>query len=196
MIDPFELKSAPLGEPMSIVIGQSHQWRRTIDIDSTDYTLQYVMRRYIPDTSAFDQTIDMTGADLTSGVWGVDIAPADISDFDDGRFFWDLLVTRVSDSRSKVIDCGEMTVFADDADRRTHAQLMLDKIESLLLGKADDDVASYTIKSRSINKMSPDELRNWREYYRREVANVAAATPGIFDQPRTNPSTLRVRFTD
>ena len=96
----------------------------------------------------------------------------------------------LSDLENKIDQLVELS------ERLHHAQLMLDKIESLLLGKADDDVASYTIKSRSINKMSPEELRQWREYYRREVANVSAATPGLFAQPVTNPSTLRVRFTD
>ena len=45
---------------------------------------------------------------------------------------------------------------------------MLDKIESLLEGKADNDVASYSIQGRSLAKLSPQELIDWRSYYKAE----------------------------
>jgi len=56
------------------------------------------------------------------------------------------------------------------ADPRFHAEKMLTKIESILEGKADSDVSSYSIAGRSLTKFSPEELIQWRDYYRKEVA--------------------------
>ena len=47
--------------------------------------------------------------------------------------------------------------------------IMLGKIQSILEGKADADVASYSIAGRSLTKLGIDELLQWRDYYRREV---------------------------
>lgn len=45
---------------------------------------------------------------------------------------------------------------------------MVDKIESLLEGRADGDVSSYSIQGRSLTKLSIDELIKWRNYYKKE----------------------------
>ena len=37
-----------------------------------------------------------------------------------------------------------------------------------LEGKADSDVSSYSIGSRSLSKMTPEELTTWRDYYKAE----------------------------
>ena len=47
---------------------------------------------------------------------------------------------------------------------------MIDKIESVLQGKADADVASYSINGRSLTKMSFEDLNSARDYYRKEYA--------------------------
>ena len=49
---------------------------------------------------------------------------------------------------------------------------MIGKIESILEGKADSDVASYSIQGRSLTKLAIDELLQWRDYYRREVNEI------------------------
>ena len=43
---------------------------------------------------------------------------------------------------------------------------MVDKLESLIEGKADSDVSSYAIAGRSLNKLTPDELITWFNYYK------------------------------
>ena len=45
---------------------------------------------------------------------------------------------------------------------------MVEKIESLLEGRADADVASYSIAGRSLTKLSIDELMTWRDRYKTE----------------------------
>ena len=43
---------------------------------------------------------------------------------------------------------------------------MVDKLESLIEGKADSDVSSYAIAGRSLNKLTPDELITWYNFYK------------------------------
>ena len=45
---------------------------------------------------------------------------------------------------------------------------MVDKLESLLEGKADADVSSYAIAGRSLNKLTVEEMLKWRDYYKAE----------------------------
>lgn len=51
----------------------------------------------------------------------------------------------------------------------TFAQQMLTKIEAMLLGKADNDVAKYEIAGRSLEKYSFEELQKLRRQYKGEV---------------------------
>ena len=51
----------------------------------------------------------------------------------------------------------------------TFAQQMLTKIETMLLGKADNDVAKYEIAGRSLEKYSFPELQKLRKQYKGEV---------------------------
>ena len=51
----------------------------------------------------------------------------------------------------------------------TFEQQMLTKIEAMLLGKADNDVAKYEIAGRSLEKYSFNELQTLRRQYKGEV---------------------------
>ncbi len=88
---------------------------------------------------------------------------------DDYKF----IVTVESGSDRVTVDEGTIKILPDlpssNTEQRSHAQIVLDKIETLLEGKADSDVANYSINNRSLTKMSPDELLKWRDYYKAEV---------------------------
>ena len=45
---------------------------------------------------------------------------------------------------------------------------MITKIQTILEGKADADVSSYSINGRSLTKLSYQELVDARDYYRKE----------------------------
>lgn len=193
MIDPFALDEAPFGEPLSLVIGQSAQWRREVNIDSSLFTLRYVLRKFEADETPVDYSITM---DHVSGSeFAADVEPSDIETWDAGRYYWDLMVVRNSDDRTKPIGTGEIHIFSSTTDRRSHAEIMVLKIESILQNRADNDVESYTIKSRSITKMSAKELRDWRDYYIREIEN-RPLDAGLFAVDGPKKDTLRVRFRD
>ena len=95
-----------------------------------------------------------------------------------GDYVWVLKVIQTSDSEKLVIDSGKLTVkdnyFATTGDTRSHAKVMLDKIESILENRADADVSSYSIAGRSLNKLTVEELLRWRDYYRAEYKQEVA----------------------
>ena len=113
-----------------------------------------------------------------------------------GDYFWVLKVIQTSDSETLVIDSGDIKVkdnyFATTGDIRSHAKIMVDKIESILEGKADSDVSSYSIGNRSLSKMSPEELTIWRDHYRAEY-NRELRVERI-DRGEGTGNTVKVRF--
>lgn len=179
MADPFE----PIdGEPVSIVIGRFVSWTTVDDYDPALFGLKYVL--------ALDGTLKEIPGAFVGGVWKFTAAGALTGTFRHGRNIADLVVTRVSDSETRLIRTIQLACFSNDAERRSHAQLMLDKIESILVGRADQDVESYTIKSRSITKMSLSELTMWREYYLAEVGR----EPDPITGRRKTGNTLMIGF--
>ena len=74
-----------------------------------------------------------------------------------GDYRWHAYTTRNSDSERLTIDSGTFEVVANrsasTADLRSHVKIMLDKIESILEGRADGDVAAYSINGRSLTKL-------------------------------------------
>lgn len=181
MADPFNTAASPTMEPESIIAGSYVSWRKVLDYDDDLFVLKY---RFIPVVSGTTQTI--TGM-FSASSWVFEILSATSAAWASGEYRFDLLVERLSDSEQALVETGSITVFASSDDRRSHAAVMLTKIESLLTGRADADVESYSIKSRSITKMSIMELTKWRDYYATEVGRETAAN-------RAKNNTIRVRF--
>ena len=69
---------------------------------------------------------------------------------------------------------------------------MVDKIESLLEGRADSDVDSYSIAGRSLSKLSFEELIKARDYFRSEVKQEKAAE--LAERGLSTGATIKVRF--
>lgn len=162
---------APEGEPRQIIAGDFLTWRRTdlhSDYDNTLYTLSYKARLENAGSTVITITASADGTDYL-----VSETSATTASYTVGVYHWQAYITRISDSARITIDSGTFEVLpnrsAATTDPRTHAKIMLDKIESLLEGKAASDVASYSIAGRSLTKMSPKELKDWRNHYKAEV---------------------------
>jgi hypothetical protein len=61
-----------------------------------------------------------------------------------------------------------------------------------LQGKADSDVASYSIAGRSLTKLSFNELIEARDYYRREITQ--HENKELVKRGKKNGATIQVRF--
>lgn len=186
MADPFDTSAAPLAEPESIVAGSYVAWRRELDYADAAFNIKY---RFTP--TAGGPTVEISGTTTDDAVWSFEALSAVTATWQPGEYRWDMLIVRESDSETALLYTGALKVFSTSGDRRTHAEIMVAKIESLLSGRADSDVGSYSIKNRSISKMSVAELTEWREYYRAEVARTGGSSNNGLT-PKNN--TLRVRF--
>lgn len=193
MANLFDALDAPEGEPLEIVAGDFIQWKVSDLVDDypTDsYTLTYTARV----SGARDEfQIVATGQSTHYLVTATSSASAPYSP---GIYQWQKEIVRNSDAARIVLGRGTFTVKADldvaGSDTRSHAELMVGKIESVLSGKADSDVSSYSIAGRSLTKMSFVELLDARDYYRAEAMREKATEDA--QNGRKGTSTIKVRF--
>jgi hypothetical protein len=194
MANLFDPAQSPTVEPETVVVGDFIQWRRVdlgSDYPNTAYTMTYVARI----TAGGSTEIQLTGTAYESDY--LFTATSETSaDFTPGFYHWQLEAVRNSDSNRIVIDRGFFTAVPDldvnGSDPRTHAEIMLAKIKSLLEGKADADVANYSIAGRSLTKLSFDELIKARDYYQEEYNKEVQKQRISKGQP--TGSTVKVRF--
>ena len=195
MANLFDEANAPEGEPLQIVVGDFLQWKKTqiaSDYPTATHSAEYVARI----TAGGSSEIKLAAIERdTYYLFQVDSATS--AAFDAGFYHWQLEVTETATGNRIVVERGEFEAIQDldinGADPRPHAEIMLDKIESLLEGRADGDVSTYSIAGRSITKMSPEELLQWRDYYRREVA--VFRRKNAIDRGKKGNATILMRFT-
>jgi len=164
----FDSANAPVGVPETVFVGDFIQFKIVnSDYSNSLFTMKFVGRISTGGNTEIAITATASGSDYLFSV-----PSATSSNFTVGDYHYQLEIERNSDNERIVIDRGQITVSTDydnNVDPRLHAEIMLGKIESMLEGKADSDVSSYSIAGRSLTKLTPEELRDWRDYYRREV---------------------------
>ena len=153
----------PEKEPVTIYKGETVVWNRKdlTDYPVGSYAMSWTARLESNGGTSFSATVtevdDYYKFTLDNSATG---------GYTTGDYFWVLKVTQSSDSEELIIDSGKITVkdnyFGSTGDTRSHAKIMLDKIESILEGRADADVSSYSIQGRSLSKISINELLQWR----------------------------------
>jgi len=194
MANLFDAANAPTTEPVTVVVGDFIQWKRTdlgTDYPNNLYTATYVARI----TGGGANEITLTGT-ASGEDYLFTVESADSADFAPGYYHWQLEIVRNSDSNRIVVDRGVFTAIVDldvnQSDPRTHAEIMVSKIESLLSGKADADVSSYSIAGRSLTKLSFSELVEARDYYKREYQKEVIAER--IRRGKSTGATVKVRF--
>ena len=194
MANAFDASNAPEGEPTQVVVGDFIQWKRSdfiVDYPAASYTVRYVAR--ITGGGSNEIIVTGTGAE---GYYLFTVSSADSDSFDPGHYFYQLEIERNSDNERIVIDRGHFIAAPDldvnQADPRSHSEIMLTKIESLLSGKADSDVSNYSIAGRSLTKMTFEELQNARNFYKSEVSRENNALD--LKHGRKGSATIQVRF--
>lgn len=189
MADLFAVKT---GTPVEFVAGETVTWDADVPSGyaSALYRVNYSFRP-VTTGPAIAQVTTWSGTSHRV-TWAAAVTVGYLA----GKYNWQAMLERISDGAKIEIGSGVLTILPNLAgaggDLRSHAKKMVDKIESILEGRADSDVAAYTINTRSISKMSPKELMEWRNYYRSEVLvedNLDAINRG---DPSQN--TITVRF--
>ena len=168
MANLFDTGNVPTTEPAKIVAGDLLQWKRTdlgTDYANGSYTLSYKARLEGTGSTVITITAAASGDDYL-----VSVGQSTTASYTAGDYRWQAYITRDSDSERLTIDSGTFEVVANrsasTADPRSHAKTMLDKIESILEGRADGDVSAYSINGRSLTKLDITELLMWRDRYR------------------------------
>ena len=106
-------------------------------------------------------------------------------------YWWQLTVSK--GDNGYLLDEGEIEVkpnFAllDNYDGRSHVEKVLDALEACLLGKASRDQMGYSISGRSLSRMNPAELLQWRDKYKAELVFMRRKSGLLRDQ------NIKVRF--
>lgn len=194
MANLFDPTLAPEGEPTEVVVGDFIQWKRSdlvSDYPPSLYSAEYVARI----TGGGESEIKLPATE-TDSYYLFTVDSATSANFSPGVYHWQLEITQTSSGNRVVVDIGDFTAIPDmdsnQADPRIHAEVMVDKIETILAGKADSDVASYSIAGRSLTKLSFQELLDAREYYKREVNY--HNNKELLKRGKSNGSTIKVRF--
>lgn len=194
MSNLFDENNAPEGEPTKIVVGDFLQWKKTSlasNYPPATHSATYVARI----ASGQSGEIQMTAIERPT-YYLFQVTSATSSAFQTGFYHWQLEIVETASGNRIVVERGEFEAIADldnnGADPRTHAEIMVDKIENLLTGRADKDVNSYSIQGRSISKMGISELLQWRDYYRKEV--VKEQRDLAIAQGKPTKTTMKVRF--
>jgi hypothetical protein len=194
MANLFDSTNAPEGEPLELVVGDFIQWKRSDlvnDYPSSLYSAEYVARV----TQGGSSEIKLAGVGSADNyLFTVDSSTSE--DFDAGFYHWQLEITETSSGNRIVVQRGEFHAIVDldvnGTDPRTHSEVMLDKIETILEGKADSDVSNYSIAGRSLTKMTFDELMVARDRYRQEV--LAYRRKLAIKSGKASGTTVKVRF--
>ena len=131
MANLFNASDAPTKEPEIIVPGDYLIWKRTdlgTDYSNSLYTATYVARITGGGNTEIQVVGTASGSDYLFTVSSVTSA-----DFVVGLYHWQLEIKRNSDNNRIVVDRGNFTAIADldvnGADPRTHAEIMVGKIE-------------------------------------------------------------------
>lgn len=197
MANLFQSANAPEGEPREIVVGDFLQWKRS-DIasdypTSEGYTAEYVAR--ITGGGATEIKLPQS-VNSTDTYYLFQISSVDTALFLPGLYHWQLEITETASGNRLVVDIGDFNAIPDmdnnQADPRIHAEVMVAKIQTILEGKADADVSSYSIAGRSLTKLSFSELIEARDYYRREMTK--HKNDELLKRGKSNGSTIKVRF--
>lgn len=194
MANLFDAANAPEGEPTEIVVGDFIQWKRSDLVDdypTATHSAEYVARI----TGGGASEIKLAGTE-TSTYYLFTVDSVTSAEFDPGYYHWQLEITETLSGNRIVVDRGTFTALNDldinGADPRSHAEIMVDKIESILQGKADSDVANYSINGRSLTKMTFDELIKARDYYKSEFAREKNRERALNGD--STSQTIKVRF--
>ena len=185
----------PEKEPITIYKGETVVWNRKdlTDYPVGSYAMSWTARLESNGGTAFSATV--TEVD---DYYKFTLDNSNTGGYTTGDYFWVLKVTQSSDSEELIIDSGKITVkdnyFGSTGDTRSHAKIMLDKIESILEGRADADVSSYSIQGRSLSKIGIAELLQWRDYYKAEYQKEIAKFRR--DNKEGTGRVIKVQFND
>jgi len=167
----FDSTNYPTTEPETLVIGDRWSWKREdlgSDYAPASYALSYNARLQGAGSTTFSITASESGDNYI-----VEVGSSTTASYTKGTYNWSAYVTRSSDSERIEIDSGvwsvELNLAASTDDPRTHAAVMVDKLEATLESLAAKLTTSYSIADRSNTLRSMEECKQQLREYRAEL---------------------------
>jgi len=180
----------PTTEPASFMAGNTVKWINShADFPADDGWV--IAHAFVNASGTFATTSTADGSNhLTT------ILAATSAGFTAGDYRWQAYATKGAERYP--VGSGATTVEANFAtgatDGRSHVKTVLDAIEAVLEGRATSDQASVSLNGRSIAKLSPAELIEFRRFYKAEYASEVKA--GRVAAGLGHRGKVRVRFLD
>ena len=153
----------PTTEPSEIIAGDTLKFKKSLsDYPAATWTLTY----YLVKTS-----IQITFAGTADGTDHlISVANTTTANWTAGIYKWESYISKTGErykiARGTIEIKPNLAAQTAGYDARSHVKKVLDALDSLLEGKASRDVMNITIGGQSISKLTPDELRRWRNEYR------------------------------
>jgi len=181
--------------PTTINAGDKVTWTETLsDYPATTYTLAIDLRS--KDRPPITITAATSGSDYL-----ITILSVVTKLWKSGIYQWQAFVytgtgpdytTKITIERGTLEILPNLTLFSSSDDGRSHVKRVLDSLEAVIEGKATADQISYSIAGRSISKMSPSEILQWRDLYKTEYQrelDIEKVAKGI-----DSPKRIGIRF--
>lgn len=178
-------------EPTALVVGDSAAWTKSLSsyLPADGWVLTYglVNAKVKYSIAATDNGDGSHLATLPTSVTSLWLP---------GICAWQAVVTKAAERYT--VASGQITVGAsysngETVDERTHVRRTLEALEAVLEGRATSDQLGYSIGGRSITKMSPEQLLQWRDKYKAELA-AEIKSEQIASGMSAATGTIRVRF--
>lgn len=183
----------PTFTPDFITAGDTVQWIISLpNYLPGSWTLSYVL------VSASANPITITATDNGDGRFLISVPAATTTGWTAAFYQWQAYITNGSE-RHQVMR-GRLTIkpnFAAQAgqfDPRSTIKITLDNLQAMIQGKATYDQKGYTINGRMLQRMDPQELIKWYEFYSDLYEKELQAER--IQQGRSGPTKVLVRFND
>lgn len=155
----------PYGEPDTIVANDSVQWLKTFtNFNPVTDTLSYTL---MPIAGA---RINISAVNYGDGsTFWVNVAASITSLWVPGFYLWQAYMLDSVGNRHTLYN-GRLTINPDFAtasvgDYRSSVTITITNLYAVIQGKASSDQLHYSIRGRSLSRMSPKELTDWLDFY-------------------------------
>lgn len=160
----------PTNEPLELRAGMTWQWRREnlSYYPASSWTLTYWFKQLAAAGAKFSVQATADG-----DAHAVNVLAATTAGYTADDYSWVAVVTGGA-SEAYEVDRGTVKLLpkygTDTAlDDRSHARKMLDALEAMAESKASLDQLEYSIGTRQLKRLTPEEVVSWTNYYRSRV---------------------------
>ncbi len=164
--------------PIEMYQQATYSWQESFEDykPSSNYNCKFVIK-YNQNVYSFTAT-----PDLTNDVFQFNLTATNTETITPGNYKAYYNIYKGDYSENYVVPLDEVIVFpsvTSNTDNRTIEEKILDAINELLQGRAQEDYSGYSFNGRSITKLSYDELIKARSYFQYMVNMQKGKAPRI-----------------